>query len=123
MYKLEEVVDAFESWRVSRINSREPIPDELWVMAKALLPSYKKSHIQKALKLSGTQFNGRCLTAQQCCEETTMQDGFVSDVFRLQNTYVDDGCELTVKGKDKSLCIKANIQQLPQILPLMMGYL
>lgn len=127
MYTLEDVVAAFESWRANRANRKEQIPDKLWSMAKALLPYYKKAHIQKALRLSGRQFNKRCLPQQQQQQHddyTTMQnDGFVSDVLPMQSIYDDDKCELTLQGMRKSLCIKVSITQISQVLTLVEGYL
>lgn len=55
MIGLEEVVNAFELWRSNKSSKSTPIPESLWLMAKDLIPYYKKSHIQNALKVSGGQ--------------------------------------------------------------------
>jgi hypothetical protein len=120
---LEEVVDAFESWRANRTSKNEPIPDRLWDMAKTLISDYKKAHIQRALRVSGSQFNKRCLNLQSS-EDSPIKDGFVSGILdSVQNKDTDEHCELTLKGNHKSLHIKVSIKQLAQILPLMEGCL
>ena len=50
---LEEVKEAFELWRASRIK-KGPIPEALWSMVEALVPHYNKSQIIKALKMNPT---------------------------------------------------------------------
>jgi hypothetical protein len=123
MYKLEEVVNAFESWRLNRLKRNEPIPERLWDMAKSLMPHYKKAHIQKALRLSGGQFNTRCLK-QTNCETVRIKDRFVGvEILSLENKEADKWCGLTLKGERKSLDIRINIKQLPEVLPLIEGYL
>ena len=119
MYKLEEVVKAFESWRATRLNKNEPIPDRLWVMVKTLIPHYKKVHIQKALRLSGGQFNKRCLQ-----QDGVINEGFVEGVFEpFHRIDANKDCELTLKGTRKSLHIKVTLSQLPEVLPIIEGYL
>lgn len=123
MYRLEEVVNAFESWRVSRLKRNEPIPDSLWTMAKSLVPHYTKAHIQRALRLSGGQFNARCLQ-QHHSEGVTIKDRFVEGVFEpVQSKDADKWCDLTLKEERKSLEIRVSIKQLPDVLPLIEGYL
>lgn len=120
-YNLEEVVNEFESWRQKRVSRKEQIPVQLWAMAKALLPHYKRSHIQRALRISGQQFN-ECLSHKKG-NEATQIDGFVSCFIESATDQEDYKCELTLQGLRKSLLLKVSIKQLPEILPLLEGYL
>jgi hypothetical protein len=123
LYTLEDVVKEFESWRQERISKKERIPSQLWHKTKSLLPHYKRSHIQRALKISGQQFNEQCLSHKQG-NDVLQTDGFVAGVIEPAiNKDEHCQCELTLKGLRKSLLLKVNIQQLPKILPLLEGYL
>jgi hypothetical protein len=100
-YNLEAVVNAFESWRQKRVSRKEQIPVQLWAMAKALLPHYKRSDIQRALRISGQQFN-ECLS-HKIGNEATEIDGFVSCFIESATNQEDYKCELTLQGLRKSL--------------------
>ena len=123
MPRLEEVVKAFEIWRLERKSKSEPIPERLWSMTKELLPYYKKAHIQRALRLSGGQFNKYCMTADkvQLTERTT--EGFAVGTFVPKQAVCNEVCELTLNGAHKSLQIKITIQNLAPVLSLVEGYL
>jgi len=123
MHTLEEVVGAFESWRASRVRKNEPIPDRLWAITKALVPYYKKAHIQKALRLSGSQFNERCMTCDEQNTNVAPGDSFAVGTFCPQQCLHDEVCELTLNGIHKSLQIKINIQNIAPILSLVERYL
>lgn len=123
MHTLEEVVDAFEIWRVSRSSKKEPIPERLWALTKALVPYYKKSHIQKALKVSGRLFNERCLTVDMQKTIVSTEDGFAVGTFKAEQCIHDEACELILSGKHKSLQIKTNIHNISHVLSLVEGYL
>lgn len=123
MHTLEEVVGAFEAWRVSRANRKEPIPERLWILAKSLLPFYMKSHIQKALRVSGRQFNEHCMTIKGQKEVRSSEDGFAVGDFKTELLFHDGACELTLNGKHKSLQIKTNIRNMSHVLSLVEGYL
>lgn len=123
MYSLEEVVIAFESWRANRLSRNEVIPERLWVMVRKLVPHYKKSHIQRALRISGKHFkiHGVC---QNSAENPSTAEGFASAfIAPTSNDYNDDDCELILKGEHRSLHIKVATRQLPQILSLVGGYI
>lgn len=57
---LEQVVDAFAAWRNNK-SSGGRIPEALWSQVIALLSSHKKSHVLRALGISGSQLNKRLL--------------------------------------------------------------
>jgi hypothetical protein len=122
MHTLEEVVDAFATWRANRGRKKEPIPDRLWALTKALLPYYKKSHIQRALKVSGSQLNEYCIPLDTQKRVVSTQDGFAVGTFKLEYA-PDDACELILSGKHKSLQIKTNIHNMSHVLSLVEGYL
>lgn len=119
--KLEEVVNEFESWRQKRVSKTEAIPMQLWAKAKALLPHHKRSHIQQALRISGQQFNEYISHKQG--NEARQIDGFASCLIEPAINQEDYKCELTLQGFRKSLQLKVSIKQLPEILPLLEGYL
>jgi hypothetical protein len=123
MYSLEEVVSAFESWRANRLSRNEVIPERLWVMVRKVVPHYKKSLIQRALRISGKH-----LKIHVFCENTTENPytagGFASAVIApTSNDNNDDDCELILKGGLRSLHIKVATRQLHQVLSLVGEYI
>ena len=124
LYSLEEVVAAFESWRAKRLSRNEAIPEQLWAMVKKLVPHYKKFHIQRALRISGTHFKIHCL-CQNTAENPSTAEGFASAVIghKSNDNNDDDGCELILKGKLRSLHIKVATRQLHQVLSLVGDYI
>ena len=123
MYSLEEVVSAFELWRANRLSRNEVIPEGLWVKARTLVPHYKKSHIQSALRISGSHFKNNCL-----CDSTSINpgstEGFASAfIAPISNDNNDDNCELVLKGGQRSVHIKVAMKQLPRVLSLVEGYI
>ena len=122
MSVLEEVFEAFESWRANRKSRKEPIPERLWVMARSLLPYYKKSAICKALKLSGGKFNEYCVAFDAQRIVPILGDGFAVGAIGTEHLY-DEACELTLKGLHKSLQIKTSVRNVSHILSLVEGYL
>ena len=120
---LEEAVKAFEIWRLERKSKNEPIPERLWSMAKELVPYYKKAHIQKALRLSGGQFNKYCMTADDRQLTERIAEGFAVGAFVPKYAVCNEVCALTLKGAHKSLEIKITIQNLAPVLSLVEGYL
>ena len=121
MYSLEEVVGAFESWRSNRLNGNEVIPEQLWSMVKKLVPYYKRSHIQRALRISGSHFKIHCLCENAPTNPPTAE-GFASAVITPKSDDNND-CELILKGGLRSLHIKVTTKQLPQVLSLVGGYI
>lgn len=122
MSTLEEVCAAFEFWRASRRHCKEPIPERLWVLVRALSPHYKKSTICNALKLSGGKFNEYCVVDTQKTTAISTDDGFAVGDFGAQ--YFDEEiCELTLKGLHKSLQIKTTMRNVAPILSLVERYL
>ena len=87
MYSLEEVVAAFESWRENRLRGNEVIPEQLWSMVKKLVPNYKRSHIQRALRISGSHFKIHCL-----CENPSTAEGFASAVITPKSDDNNNDC-------------------------------
>ena len=123
MYSLEEVVVAFESWRAERLSRNEVIPERLWVMVRKLVPHYKKSEIQRALRISGKHFKIHAVY-QNIAKNTSTVEGFASAVIAPNsNDNNDDACELILKGVQRSLHIKVARRHLPQILSLVEGYI
>ncbi len=123
--RLEEVRDAFELWRAHRVK-REPIPEALWLMVQTLLPHYKKSEITETLRMNSAQLESGC--QKKPSFDRTEQSGFaVGELhhphFMMQRQQACQRCELTLKGKRKSLQISINISQLSHVLPLMEDYL
>ena len=121
-YTLEEVANEFELWRQSRGNKKEPIPSHLWRKAKSLLPHYKNTPIRQALKISGKKFNEQFLNDKKG-HEAPQGEGFASGFIDIAANQDHGKCELTLQGLRKSLQLKVNIKQLPEILPLLEGYL
>lgn len=123
MFRLEEVVKAFEIWRSERKYKNEAIPEHLWTLTKGLVPYYKKAHIQRALRVSGGQFNKRCAIPSAQEIEESVEGGFAAARFFPEPQIQDDLCELTLKGAHKNLQIKTNMKHLGSILSLVEGYL
>ncbi|NBP03440.1 MAG: hypothetical protein EBU90_25795 [Proteobacteria bacterium] len=125
MYTLEEVVEAFNIWRLERENKSTPIPDKLWEMTKTLVPYYKKVKIQTALRISGSQFYKNCINGNEIKSDIAKPDGFAVGTFMpyLSTSINNDFCELTLKGQHKSLQIKINIKNISSVLPLVDKYL
>ena len=42
---IEEVKEALDSWRVTKKNKSQPIPDEIWQKIKSLKNNYTKKQI------------------------------------------------------------------------------
>lgn len=123
MQTLEEVVLAFELWRSKRSNKSESIPEALWALAKGLVPHYKKTQIQKALRLSGSQFNRYCLSKEGLVRTPSSKAGFaVGTLMPIACSSVEEFA-LTVKGSHKSLEIKVTMQHLASVLSLVEQYL
>lgn len=124
MLTLEEVVDAFDTWRASRESKNEPIPERLWTLTKALVPFYKKSQIQRALKLSGRQFSYHCKTSSaQNFHNLKDGDGFAAATLKPEPPIHDEACEFVLSGQHKRLQIKTNIHNMPYILSLVERHL
>ena len=125
MHTLEEVVGAFNTWRLERENKATPIPDNLWAMTKTLVPYYKKVEIQTALKISGSQFYKNCMNGDEFKSKLAKTDGFAVGTFMpYSSTSINnDFCELTLKGQHKSLQIKINIKNISYVLSLVEKYL
>lgn len=126
MATIDEVRDRFESWRASRASKKTPLPEFLWSMAKELVPHYKRSHIQRALRISSAQFKEHCLASVMVEPPTIINEGngFVSGYFEsMEHDVPDETCELTLQGIHKKLHIKSSMAQLPHILSLVEGYL
>lgn len=122
MHTLEEVVEVFNSWRLQRKHKSIPIPKELWSKATALIPHYQQTDIVKALRISGGQFKKHCINNEDKKIEDSAAGFAVGTVIpTLSNN--NDECELILKGQNKSLQIKINIQNVAAILPLIEGYL
>jgi len=120
---LEEVREAFELWRASRLK-RGPIPESLWLMVQELRPHYKKSRITKALRINGAQLELGC---QKHSADKKTSDGFAIGHFShpssnmMQQTY--QRCELTLTGLHRSLQMNIELSQLAHVLPLVERYL
>lgn len=113
--RLEEVRQAFNSWRLNKANISEPIPTNLWNMVKELCPHYKKSIICKKLHISSSQFKTHCISNTT----TKIDDGFIETLIPPLN----HPCELILQGKYKTLSIKIPTQQLAMVLPILEQYL
>ena len=50
---MEDVREQFEQWRLTRKNSREPIPASLWQSAVALTKTHSINAVARALRLNG----------------------------------------------------------------------
>lgn len=123
MHTLEEAIDAFETWRATRASKKEPIPERLWAVARALVPYYKKSQIQTALRVSGRQFNERCNISDTPKLLVLPEDGFAVGTFKPEQSIHDEACELILSGQHKSLQIKTSIHNISHVLSLVEGYL
>ena len=125
MPTLEEAVLAFELWRSQRKSKAERIPDALWTMVQELVPHYKKVTIQKALRLSGGQFNQRCLKKVSVHDALPLSapSGFAIGVLSPERSLSEELCELTLKGAHKSLQIKVPMRHAGSMLFLLEGYL
>lgn len=125
MVTLEEVMNAFESWRTKRVK-RGPIPTALWLMVEELIPHYKKSRITEALRINRAQLELGCKKNHQ--HHKTTQSGFAVGYFSQQTYGImqkqeAQRCELTLKGARKSLQISIDVTQLAHVLPLVEGCL
>src|SRR5579872_1137864 len=121
---LEEVREAFELWRTSRLK-RGPIPESLWFMVQELFPCYKKSQITKALGMNSAQLELGCQKNRLADEKT--QSGFAIGYPHHQSFSMmqqpQQRCELTLKGLHKSLHMNMDVSQLAHVLPLVERYL
>jgi hypothetical protein len=127
MATIEEVRDTFESWRVNRASKNTPLPEFLWSLAKELVPHYKRSHIQRALRINSAQFKEHCLASVPIEDEPSAlieDSGFVSGYYEpIEHKAPNEPCELTLQGMHKTLHIKATLPQLSHILSLVERYL
>jgi surfactin synthase thioesterase subunit len=116
---LDKVCKVFEDWRANRSNRREPIPEQLWMMVRELLPHHHRSKICAALHLSGGQFKQHCLDVKIEPQSIEQNDGFIETLLPMQQA----DCEITLQGAHKTLRIKIPPQQLTVVLPLLEAYL
>lgn len=65
------VKQQFEQWRNSRVNRREPIPQELWQAAVELCKTHSIAHVSRSLRLSYTELKKRIPPAR--CPATEIQ--------------------------------------------------
>lgn len=121
MYTLEETSLAFSAWRSNKENKGCKIPEDLWHGVQGLLPHYKKSQICKALQISGSQLNKRCLPLTAPKEGNSKDNGFAEAA--LANLPQRDLCELTLQGTRKTLSLKIQPDKLAYLLPLLEPYL
>ncbi len=116
---LEEVCKAFADWRSNRSSSRECIPEHLWAMVKDLRQHYNHSTLRNTLHLSGDQLKRHCCDVVTIVKSIDKNDGFVEALLPMPTT----NCELTLRGKRKTLRIKIPVQQLSLVLPILGSYL
>lgn len=115
---LEAVESAFIDWRASRKSRSESIPQELKDMVRQLIPHYKKSHICKALGLSGGQLKQVASSALLKSNPVSESDQFIQAALPMTSY-----CEFSITGDSKTLTCKLPVQDLQKVLPLMVGCL
>ncbi len=117
MQTLEATNLAFSAWRNTRSSKRKQIPENLKKMVKDLVPHYKKSHICKTLRISGTMLKLFCLQSDLT---KSSSEGFVKAVVpTLPKT---DLCELALDLQQKMVNLKFSIQHLPFLLSILKKY-
>lgn len=112
---LELTEAAFCKWRAERRNRAESIPENLWAMALALYPEYKRSKICHCLRLSGSQFKQRL----EGRSSTFADNGFVlasRDEVKVKPKPSAD-IQLTIQGKERALTLCVEVHALSQVLP------
>jgi hypothetical protein len=112
---LESTEAAFCEWRAHRMSRVEPIPENLWSMALALYPQYKRSAICHRLHLSGSQFKQHL----ERDGHARADSGFVlasrEEVKKNLNPRAE--VQLTLQGKERLLTLCVSVDTLPQVLP------
>ena len=120
MVTLESAKQAFDEWRVAKININTPTPAELWKMVNDLLPRHKKTELCKALGISNHQIQSHCATGQPTDDQTPTPshpvDGFVEAMPPTVNVTMT---ELTLKGVSKSLHLSLPTAALGEVLPVL----
>lgn len=120
MVTLESAKQAFEEWRVAKININTPTPAELWEMVNDLLLRHKKSELCKTLGISNHQIQSHCATSQLTDNRTSTSsypvDGFVEATPAASNVAI---AELTLKGASKSLHLCLPTTSLSEVLPML----
>ena len=112
---LESTEASFAQWRARRSNRAELIPDNLWSMALALYPQYKRSKICRRLGLSGGQFKKRL----DECHPAFVDTGFVlasSDELRSKSKAHPE-VRLIIQGKERALTLSIGTDALLALLP------
>lgn len=119
MITLESAKQAFDAWRMAKSHENTPTPAELWVMVSQLLPSYKRSEICKALRISSNQIKTHCPAIDVNHELVPMQSSSNNFVEATPAPTASSMSELTLKGKSKSLHLCLPTTALSEVLPVL----
>lgn len=115
---LEEVREAFSTWRLAKRYNSEPIPDELWSRVQSLVPHHSRREICESLKINPRQFDLRC-GARQTLLESDFHHAFVSVRVPEERFSTKELCEVVLQGERRQLSIHVSEDGLRKILPLL----
>lgn len=118
---MELAKESFIQWRSNRTNQGEPIPDELWDMALGLYPKYKRSTICEQLQLSGSGFKRRLEEGLPACSDKGFVLASKSEVKKIPKQGQE--IQLTIQGKQRSLTIHVEADELSTVIPHISGLL
>ena len=117
---LEEVVQQFEKWRVTRVK-RGKIPNELWALIAPLMNQYGHNKIVSALKINHAQLKEHTLPF--LVNPQQKQTTFVECPLPMTPTFSTENCTVEIACKNGST-VKINgltSMQIQSLLPSLMG--
>lgn len=120
---LEDAVSSFNLWRMARKTRKEPIPENLRVMAASLYPSHKRALICKHLGLSGSQLS------KYISDNAPVDNvGFVMAKADMSQTAKaakepNDAISMTLYGKERSLHFSISSCLFPEVIKQLEGLL
>lgn len=115
---LEEVREAFSTWRLTKCYNSEPIPDDLWSRVQCLFPHHSRREICASLNINPRQFDLRC-GAQKILPESGSYPAFVSVPVPEEKFSTNGFCEVVLQGERRKLSIHVSEDGLRKILPLL----
>ena len=116
---LEEAIEKFNAWRKdTRKYIGEKIPNELWEIVKALLPTHGHQILCKNLGINKRQLKQYNLISENANDSALMDSFVMASVTTTPLVY-----ELILQKEGKSLTLKLPASQLPHCLSLMVDSL
>jgi hypothetical protein len=99
---IEDVKRAFDDWRNSRKNNREPIPKELMQKAANLCHYHLRSEVAKALKINYTKLKQYIINEyRQKPKRKQKSNDFIELNLKQYNSYNIPGCEIIIEMRNQ----------------------